>query len=327
MDASEPDGPARAAAEARASRVALVLSLAADHRASLSVPELADLLPEPGRMDPDELEGWLRGRPDLARISEDHRVYQPGTEPRPAAETRRRADEYVAAARRLIDGPLADLRPSLVFVGISGSTAYSGPGPDDDLDLVVITSSGRLWRTLAGLFWRLRRARGRPGSRTPPICLNYARDRRTADREFRESRDLLFAREALAVVPVVGGDHYGRLLRDAAWMRGYLPGLYDRRLAEVAAGPADSPRDEPPPGIAGRIAEATAYVLLSTYFQTVGWARNRRLRRSGRPEAAFRTVTEPGRLSIDSVKFERIRSRYASESRSEARPGATAHDR
>ena len=36
---------------------------------------------------------------------------------------------------------------NLVFLGISGSVSYE-PEPDDDVDIFIITSAGKLWSTI-----------------------------------------------------------------------------------------------------------------------------------------------------------------------------------
>ena len=288
-------------------RISAVLSVAADHRSGVPLAELADLLPLEGAMRFDELERWLLAHPQLAAIA-DGWVAEPGTDPHRSPETHARWLRYNEVAQELVQGPLGGLLDEINFLGISGSTAYGGPGPDDDIDLVLFTPPDRLWWVVVRMHVRLRRWRRASRGTTPPVCLNYGRATSAAEREFRAAHDFLFAREALAVRPLHGGREYASLLRQSDWMRHHLPHLYDRRLREAASAPPDRTRARSGTGI--WVANALAFVASTLYLQCVGLVRNHRLRRQGRGDAVFRTETRWDRFSVSSVKFERIRARY-----------------
>ncbi len=318
---AEPSSRAEPPRDEIDARISAVLSVAADHRSGIPLTELAELLPEDGGMPAESLERWLRARPHLASV-EDGWVAAPGIDPRRPSEVEARSERYASVARELTRGPLADLLAEIDFLGVSGSVAYGGPGPDDDLDLVLFTPEDRLWWVFVRTHWRLRAWRRRQTGRVPAVCLNYGRAMPTAEAEFVAPQDFLFAREALAVRPLHGEEAYTALLRRSAWMREVMPGLYDRRLREVPG--AGRPASRRRSGAALRITNAASFVVAAIYLQSVGLVRNRRLRRAGRTEALFRTETRWDRFSVSSIKFERIRARYPPVSAAEERSVATA---
>ena len=317
--ASDPPDPSGGLRD----RITAVLSLAAEHQCGVPLTELADLLPPGGTMPFDELERWLRARPQLAVIA-DGWAAAPGTHPSRPAETHARWLRYNEVAQELVHGPLAPLLDDIAFLGVSGSAAYGGPGPDDDLDLVLFTPPDRLWWVLVRMHVRLRRWRRATRGGAPPVCLNYGRTTSAAEREFRTAHDVLFAREALTVRPLHGGREYAALLRRSAWMREELPRLYERRVREEAS--ATPLRSRARGGAAVRAANALAFVASALYLHLVGLVRNHRLRREGRPGAGFRTETHWGRFSVSSVKFERTRARYVAASDPKAGSAARARD-
>ena len=286
--------------------VTTLLGVAADHATGLRLEELLEMLPPGAPSNPQELRAWLGARPQMASVEQDW-VCAAGTGLRPDAARRARSASYERYARSLLEGPLRRTMPWIRCLGISGSTAYGDPEEQDDLDLLVIAADGLLWLAMARLYCNVRRLRRPRGAAPGPrLCFNYARDVRTARREFHEARDPLFAREALSVRVLQGEAQYRELLAISPWMAERLPGLYARRREGLSAPPGTRPA---PPSWAERAANFVAFLTLATYLQLAGLVRNRALRRAGRAAAVFRTRTALGALSYESVKFASIRGR------------------
>ncbi len=286
--------------------ITTVLEIAGEHGSGLPVRELTALLPPDRVMDERALLGWLLAHPQSAAV-EGAWVFEAGGGMPPQPERRERASRYEASARELVAGPLRATLPWLRCVGVTGSTAYGAPAVTDDIDFLIVARRERLWLAMLRIYLSLRRSRlGSDRTRSVRFCFNYARDDPAVRREFSQTRDFLFAREALSARILYGEEYYRALLGSAPWMRDLIPVLYARCLGTTSA----LPPEEPPPPLWVRAANAVAYLVLATYFQTVGLWRNDRLRRRHRAEAAFRTQTTRGAFSFDSVKFEKIRSRY-----------------
>jgi hypothetical protein len=283
-------------------RIRAWVQVADDHRTAIRVDELSDLLPSEGPGSRDELEIWLATHPAHGLIVGD-RVVAVGTRPSEEllADRRARGEAYRQEATALWDRELARARPLVLAANVTGSTAYGEPEEGDDLDFMVVTRTGSVWVFLAFAYLALRLTR-QGGSASP--CLNYVLDQATADSEFRDSRGVMFAREALTARPVVGESYYRSMVASAPWMRAELPRLYERWLS-VRPASAGSRRPAPWPV---RALNALIYPALASYLQLQGLVRNRRFARSGKSSATFRTVTGLGRLTFESAHFDRLRS-------------------
>ncbi len=287
-------------------RVRGLLAVAARFGTGVPLDELVRLLPvgpEVGPRNVPDLQRWLSVRPRLARVESGCAV-APGLGAPTGTARRERGAQYREAARTVVERAWARWLPLVEVIALTGSAAYGEPEAGDDLDLFVVVRRGALWifLPLAFLSLRLHPPRGPDGQRLEP-CLNTALDTAAAGREFGRPKDLLFAREALALEPLVGRDRYRALLDRAEWMHGVLPRLYVRPEPGSAA-----PRAVPaPPAL--RIANLLLYPLVAAYLQMRGLAQNRASLRAGAPvDALFRTITEPGRMTLSSRKFDRIRS-------------------
>lgn len=289
-------------------RIRMLVEVAAANESSISLEELLDLLPHGlfpsaeavGRfIAEDELlaprlaasgdEVTLRGREDLA--------------------ARRRQQRGLAGIRlqeagRFLDH-LARICPWVELAGISGSTAYGGAKPSDDIDFFLVTRPHRLWITMLLALLRARTERMRsPGA--PVYCFNRILERPACERTFRERRDALFAREALNLRVLRGEPVYRHLVASAAWMAEPFPSLY---AARVAAGAAAVPGADPD-GATGRLLNAGAMLVLGPYLWMAGLVRNVRLRREGRDKECFRTVVRPDLCATESVLYDELREEY-----------------
>ncbi|MBI3160159.1 MAG: hypothetical protein HYZ26_11230 [Chloroflexi bacterium] len=106
--------------------------------------------------------------------------------------------------------------PHVRMVGLTGALANEDSGPDGDVDFLVVTEPDRLWSARAAilLLGRALRITG------PTLCPNYLMSARALA---LEDRNLFAAQELARMVPLAGGEIYGRLRRENAWAADFLP--------------------------------------------------------------------------------------------------------
>lgn len=289
-------------------RLDTAVSVARAHGTTLPMDRLFELLPAGAPHSLPELARFVREQPGLGDVVEEEFVPRGvGAGLAFLEERRARGRAYRAAAEELWTSALPAVRPLTRALLVTGSAAYGEPDRGDDLDFFAITRSHAAWAFLALTFLvlRLRAWRG-AGARTVPYCFNLVLDDRRARREFGRPRGFLFAREALMSCPVAGEEYYRGLVAESGWMREELPRLYGRWEARPAAR-----RQEPDPTPwPVRLLDMAAFPILATYLQLAGLVRNHRFRREGRPERGFRTRTSLSGLSLETTRFERLRSIY-----------------
>lgn len=121
--------------------------------------------------------------------------------------------------------------PFVSFVGLSGSLAFSTAKPEDDIDLVIITSPRSLWiaRLLVYFFLKTKgkalgfSVRSPRGKATKDrLCLNVFVDESCL--EVKESKQNLFtAYQILFLKPLVDRkNYYQRFLQTNLWIKGFL---------------------------------------------------------------------------------------------------------
>jgi hypothetical protein len=169
---------------------------------ALSREEVGDILVRPavaGAVSRAESFYTLRGREHLAEVRR-----------RRALASRRlwrEARRYSALVARL---------PYVLMVAVTGSLAVDNAEAGDDIDLLIVTSRGRLWTARALTMPVVRAA----GLRGVTLCPNYllSEDALTLPR-----RDAYTAGELLQMVPLAGAGVYTRMLAANAWWRDILP--------------------------------------------------------------------------------------------------------
>lgn len=130
------------------------------------------------------------------------------------------------------------LIPWVKLVGITGTLAMENADDDDDIDLMVITASKRLWLTrfFVVVTVELLGLRRRPNEKyiRNKICFNLFLDEQHLLLPMKE-RDLYSAHEILQVVPLYAKDNsYYHFLDENQWAEKHLPNaFFDRyRLAK-----------------------------------------------------------------------------------------------
>lgn len=131
-----------------------------------------------------------------------------------------RARRSIEAARlwpkaRRLASLLATL-PQVRMVAVTGSLAASNPGDNADIDVMLITEPGALWRVRAAAKL-LQHVDHRLGG---GLCVNYLLSERALA---LPHRGLYVAQELAQMVPLYGADAYARLRAENRWTDDYLP--------------------------------------------------------------------------------------------------------
>jgi len=314
VSSSFPAHPASAAERAGVpndlrNRIRTLVRVAADNDSTVSSDELRALLPADAFAGTQELGRFLADDPVL---SSEFAVIGGEVVPRDAtalialrSEQRRLSEERLATAGRYAHR-LSRMCPGIDLVAISGSTAYGGAKPHDDIDFFIVARRNRMWLTLLLAMGLARLERLRNPS-APVFCFNRVTERDPCASSFRESRDPLFAREALNLRVLQGHAFYADLIRRSPWMRNTFPALYRERLQEVFFKEDESTRTTGPAGLLGN---AAAFAVLAPYLWLAGLARNVGLSRAGRSRARFRTVIAWAFCAYESQKYEDLRDAY-----------------
>ena len=302
----------RAEIQQTRSRIRALVSIAAGHGTSVSTQELLALLPAGSFGTAEALERFVAEDEALRR---ELRVRQGEVVPhedavlleRRAAQRRLTADRLRLASS--FGARVSRICPGVDLVAVSGSTAFGGCEPEDDIDFFLVTRRRRMWAVLLASMALARLDRKRDAG-LPIFCFNRVTEREPCLVAFGRPGDALFAREALSLRVVRGGGFFQDLLKRGQWMEGPFPTLYRRNLA-ADVDPQASP--VPDGGAVWSVANGLAFLGLAPYLYLAGLVRNARLRRQGRMDALFRTVVAFRFFSYDSRKFETLRERYARE--------------
>jgi hypothetical protein len=188
-----------------------------------------------------------------------------------------------AAARRLWQaaGRYLNLVSALPFVrmaAVTGSLAMSAVGRQDDVDLLVVATSGRLW-LCRGFLVALARWSRRAG---PLLCPNFLLTTRRLE---IPDRNLFTARELFQMVPMVGYPIYRQMLRQNAWAVDFLPNAQPR---------PEAPR-LPRARALGRLQPPLERVLSGRLGQRLErWEMERKVRKLGARQPAGRPAVEFG---------------------------------
>lgn len=290
-------------------RIKALVSIAASYDSPLSMEQLSLLLPEGPLPSIESLENFLSRDEVLQR---DLTILGGVVAPRgkeglilKSTEQKALANTRLALARDFTS-QLTKVCPWVRLAGVTGSVAYEGSKPEDDIDIFLVVERRRLWVTLLAALLMARMDRHRQG--TPPIfCFNRIDDVDHCLEIFRTLQDALFAREALNLKVLVGEDYYHELLGQAPWMGDIFPRLYGARLDD-----GHPPRTftATPGGPHWTLLDLLAFLGLGPFLWLQGLLRNRRLGSKGRPDLQFRTVVRRGYCAYESGKFDDLREAY-----------------
>ncbi len=124
--------------------------------------------------------------------------------------------------------------PTIKLVGVTGGLTRSHARAEDDIDVIIITSSKTLWvtRALATILLDIVHLRRRPGDTNVSdlVCLNMFMSEDGLAVEGNE-RDLFSAHEVLLMTPLWDRDGvYGAFLRANRWVERFLPNAWKEKF-------------------------------------------------------------------------------------------------
>lgn len=135
---------------------------------------------------------------------------------------------------------LLGLLPGILLVGLTGNLAMKAAKKEDDIDFLIITRSGWLWRSrfLAIFLLELLGWRRRPNQKEvrDKICLNlFLEEGHLALK--KERHDLYTAHEILQMKPLVDkADAYQRFLQANFWAASFLPQAWGEKKVKSKKG-------------------------------------------------------------------------------------------
>jgi hypothetical protein len=143
-------------------------------------------------------------------------------------EMREASCRKLAKARRLARA--LQVIPGVRLIGVTGSLSMHSSVPEDDIDLLIITASGKLWTTRAlvlGVLWGagVKRPDDDRAIHPDQVCANIflqEDDLKIPD------HNIFIAHEICQMLPLVGPEVYYRFVQANTWVNEYLPQWHGR---------------------------------------------------------------------------------------------------
>lgn len=174
-----------------------------------------------------ELEEKLKFLKENAQIELENGFYCLPSRRQLAEEGRKREAVSTLKIKRLNKwARIISLFPWVKMVGITGALSYYNSDPGGDIDLMIVTSKGRMWLTRFFVFLFLKlsgRKRGESQSTTGnKICVNVWCD---VDNLIvpQAERDLVVAQDVAHLIPVINKEGtYEKFVRANLWVKSFL---------------------------------------------------------------------------------------------------------
>lgn len=176
------------------------------------------------------------------------------------AESRRKMD-ILSKAKTVLEE-----NKNILMVGITGSLAMASAKKGSDIDLMVVTKHGTLWRTRLLTLWRLHVNKvnvRRAGSAVEKdkICMNIWMDENDLVLG-SDTHNAYTAHELAQIVPVIDRDLvHKRLLAQNRWISEYWPNAVDPGFETEKSSSVGL-------SLLNRITEKIAYLMQTTYMRS-----------------------------------------------------------
>jgi hypothetical protein len=170
---------------------------------------------------------YIPGALALKPVSSQQYHHLPGRESLVAQRTKReRISQKKLLKSQIIADKLARL-PTILGIFVTGNLAMNNAANHDDIDLLIITKSNRLWisRLLITLYLEITGIRRRPNQTktSDHICANMYLDETVLTMP-ASKHNLYTAHEVVQVKPLISRNHiYERFLTANSWVSGFLP--------------------------------------------------------------------------------------------------------
>lgn len=219
---------------------------------------------------------------------------------------RHRASQDSMKLARSFIGELARRCPYLKLAAVSGSVAYKNAAELDDIDIFLVTEPRRLWLAIfhALVLARIYNLKGFMDGKRVNFCLSYALDTRRCEKEFREHRTPLFAREVLSIRTLAGFNYYFSLITRNHWISKMFPRLFKARWGDAPTEPAGDPQYAA--SSLGDLIDIFLYMGLSRFLALKGLIRNLRYLKAGRTRDLFKVITAEDACMYNSRRYDEI---------------------
>ena len=158
--------------------------------------------------------------------------------PKNSVELRKKRERYAEGKIKKAQkaARLLGFLPGVLLVGLTGNLAMKAAKKEDDIDFLIITRSGWLWRSrfLAIFLLELLGWRRRPNQKEArdKICLNLFIEEGHLALE-KERHDLYTAHELLQMKPLIDkASVYQRFLQANSWAVSFLPQAFKEKQKE-----------------------------------------------------------------------------------------------
>lgn len=116
--------------------------------------------------------------------------------------------------------------PSVKMVGLTGDLSYGNGRRDSDVDLMIVTSIGRMWLTRLLTFFLLRilgrKMNGEKNSSVTKICVNVWCDENNLFIPENE-QDVVLASDIVHLVPLINKENtYEKFISGNIWLKKYF---------------------------------------------------------------------------------------------------------
>lgn len=287
--------------------VGVAFAAARMHEASVSLSELAQLMPE--NTETGDLVSAFESLPGLRegyRLKEGY-VFNKNESHKDSSDVSERHGRAVANIKlaRAISSRLG--REHAVVMAVSGSASYGSASVHDDIDLFCVTPRGRMWIFLTKALV-LSRAFHILKKSSRSINISCVMDEEYAEALFSTDQGPLFARDALMAEVIHGHEAYEGLLEAASWMRCYFPRLYG--LKRHLSRPRPSGQRTRNGGVG--LVNLLLYHGIGSYVQLKTRFHNRLLSKGGKTSSLFVPRIGLSHLVYESKRYLALKSLYSS---------------
>ncbi len=194
----------------------------------LKISELQKFLISPFPVSREDLEGSLKGLCAQNLVENKNGFcFLPGRENFIRERLNREAisKAKLNGAKRIIK--FISFLPFVKMVGLTGDLSYGNGGPGSDVDLMIVTSTDRMWLTRMIIFslleilgLKMNDKKRVDGTR---ICVNVWCDENNL-RITENEHDLVLASDVVHLIPLVNKEStYEKFISSNLWLKNYFP--------------------------------------------------------------------------------------------------------
>jgi len=176
------------------------------------------------------------------------------------------------------------LVPFIRTIAVTGSVAYGSADKWDDIDLFIVTERDRLWLSVlvALILVRITKMLRLRPPHLLSICLSYVHDELGFALDSSRNRvNPLFARELLMAKPVLGEDHYRKILERSDWVGEIYARPYQAKIHRMQREARSEKEGWALFLFFSDWAEGIVFIFLSRYLRVRAYLTNLKLKSQG----------------------------------------------